>query len=105
MLNCPHCNTHIDEHPASRCLDAWVEQAVIDRQLRIKTEEWGLVPRYSTDIAAAWEVVEKFRDYDWKLYSHGEGETMVIYKDGTHYEGDASTAPLAICRAAIKATA
>ena len=61
------------------------------------------LPLYSTDIAAAWEVVERFKDWDWKLYSHGEGESFVIYKDGTHYEATAPTAPLAICRAALKA--
>jgi len=59
--------------------------------------------RPSTDIADAWTVVQKFKDYDWKIESHGDGETFTIYKDGTHYCGDAPTAPLAICRAALKA--
>ena len=57
----------------------------------------------SRDIAAAWQAVEKFNNYDWKLESHGEGETFTIYKDGTHYSGDGAGAPLAICRAALKA--
>ena len=29
-MNCPHCNVHIDKHPASRCLDAWVAEAVME---------------------------------------------------------------------------
>ena len=28
-MNCPHCNTSVDEHEAGRCLDAWVAEAVM----------------------------------------------------------------------------
>ena len=28
-LSCPHCETEIDEHEASRCLDAWVAEEVM----------------------------------------------------------------------------
>ena len=27
-MNCPHCNTHIDEHPANACLNDWVAEAM-----------------------------------------------------------------------------
>jgi hypothetical protein len=70
------------------------------------------VPFYSTDIAAAWEVVEelnktrltyvefidaKIPGTAWRvvLFDQGEGKTIVSLAD---------TAPLAICRAALKAT-
>ena len=63
-----------------------------------------LVPRFSTDIAAAWEVVVKLKmavESDgslWragtKLPGHGN-----LYWDETE---EADTAPLAICLAALK---
>ena len=73
-----------------------------------------LVPRYSTDIAAAWEVVEKLNllvmpidEDDWMAgqldsrYSYASAETGVI--DGyIAFHAVADTAPLAICRAALK---
>ncbi len=58
---------------------------------------------YPTDWSAAGEVLEKLDAWDWQLISHGEGVTMTIFKDGTHYEVTAPTAPLAICLAALKA--
>jgi len=89
-MNCPHCNVHIDEHPASRCLDAWVAEAVMDGRPFLTEDDckasqtawtfgqnrWVMsslhsdgegasffrVPTYTADIAAAWEVVEKIND-------------------------------------------
>ena len=56
--------------------------------------------RYSTDISAAWEVVEKLeRDYAVTIRTWGIWEVFV---DTVCY-GTADTAPLAICRAALKA--
>lgn len=64
-------------------------------------------PDYSTDIAAAWEVVEEVWvdarfNLEWHRgtwvageYDHHEGVFV--------YEAEADTAPLAICRAALKA--
>ncbi|MBA5872012.1 MAG: hypothetical protein GDA68_18745 [Nitrospira sp. CR2.1] len=64
---------------------------------------WDEIPFYSTDIAAAWEVVEK-ADL-WSLYgSIGDGpyRACIQFEDR---EGlmTADTAPLAICLAALKA--
>ncbi|KKK66418.1 hypothetical protein LCGC14_2964270, partial [marine sediment metagenome] len=28
-MNCPHCETLIDEHKATRCLDAWIAEYVM----------------------------------------------------------------------------
>jgi hypothetical protein len=64
----------------------------------------------STDIAAAWQVVERFRD----KRRHLAGEIFIIpyegiYRchlndaDGMRTTADADTAPLAICRAALAA--
>ena len=125
-MNCPHCNVHIDEHPASRCLDAWVAEAVmkLDR-VRIdgtdgeaifkrapSTTSWGFVPIFSTDISAAWQVVEKLAK-QWPDLSIGSGwnkEGDGKWSVGWGFDGHGwewtepcETAPLAICRAAIKA--
>lgn len=69
------------------------------------------VRRYSTDIAAAWEVVEKLNETErWPTIQFGPSEdgdlrwwvTLVNPADADVY---AETAPLAICRAALKAVA
>ena len=60
-------------------------------------------PKYSTDWAAVGEVLDKLDAWSWELINHGEGVTMTIFKDATHYEATADTVPLAICRAALKA--
>lgn len=63
----------------------------------------------STDIVATWVVVERFHQgdsgegYNVQLDGHGGGFTFHIFKDATCYNGDALYAPLAICRAALKA--
>lgn len=72
---------------------------------------------YSTDIAAAWEVVEKMRTWKGKgtlgcracieihsidgSFEEGENKPYLAMIWGK--EGIAKTAPLAICRAALKA--
>ncbi len=93
--------TTMSNLPPGPELDALVAEKVMGwTELMIRG---GGVPAYSTSIADAWTVVEKFSDFDWKLESHGEGHTFTIYKDATHYCGDADTAPLAICYAALNA--
>ena len=75
------------------------------------------IPEYSTDIAEAWQVVEKikeFKVYDWMQVPL----TIAVYSDGCHvgwvddsmddfanwhHEVTADTAPHAICLAALKA--
>lgn len=78
------------------------------------------VPRYSTDIAAAWRVVEALAEGEYvKVYaceSHYHGSSCtVIAADVTQQSPDdlvrrtavvmAESVPLAICLAALKATA
>ena len=126
-MNCPHCNTRIDEHEANRCLDAWVAEAVMGWKIRnnpdipsiveywdgtlltgLKYEYWREPPYFSDDIAAAWEVVGRLygrnggyfmlERFDSEL--GGDWRTVLGVED---IDGVAPSAPLAICRAAIKA--
>lgn len=59
-------------------------------------------PPYSTDIAAAWQVVEKTR-----LFTHCDitqlDDKWAISNWANDSSVEADTAPLAICRAALKA--
>lgn len=123
-MNCPHCNTHIDEHEASLCLNAWVGEVVmkLDR-VRIDEEDgeaifkrnpsatsWGFVPQYSVSIAAAWQVLEKLSadGYSYQVLEHSDpkrGDCLCeLWKDFYRWNvNHQDTVPLAICRAAIKA--
>jgi hypothetical protein len=56
---------------------------------------------YSTDIAAAWAVVEKVGNFTIWQY---EGEWQCFLGGGIKNKSYAATAPLAICLAALKAT-
>lgn len=73
------------------------------------------IPAYSTDIAAAWEVVEKLRerriflsvDAHWDRFDVDAaiGPSLVVAADFWERAfATADTAPLAICRAALRAT-
>ena len=86
-------------------------------------EEWPDVkgvytPRkpkpYSTDILAAWEVVEKMQSEGWRLDISGSRyfgpnmggyEVQIVCASGVrgHYSAYEETAPMAICMAALKA--
>lgn len=69
----------------------------------------GSIPSYSTDIAAAWQVVvEKFVNDGFRIHydiNYGverrTGWSVVI--NGIVYHEFSNTAPLAICLAALKA--
>ena len=116
-MKCPNCNILIDEHPASRCLDALVAEKVMgwhdcegywEDDKVIHTGAGGWYP--STSISAAWEVVEKLgRAFSIDCISFvGMNECTAIFAAvGTSWNdgaiGTAPTAPLAICRAALKA--
>lgn len=71
----------------------------------------GYHGRYSTDIAAAWEVVEYMRSIGFALdsYSSGKGEEGHSWTDAIFVKSldeilvRAETFPLAVCRAALKA--
>lgn len=81
----------------------------------LNTKEYGvqptteLCPAYSVDIAAAWNVVEKLRTSGRTVYIHAnvtgpsysvEAFVVGVLEKGATAVGE--TAPLAICRAALK---
>jgi len=108
--------------PAGRELDALVAERVMGwhRRKRNGVEVWVVTTdtfdppvtypvecwNPSTSIAAAWEVVEK-QDDCLHLKQHGEKGMWEAYFCHNYceadYLGEADTAPLAICRAALKA--
>lgn len=84
--------------------------------LDFETEDWQVLPHYSTNIAAAWPIAEKLHlsvmraGDEWAAAvldgePHAEeGEYHGGYVDcGLHDVAYAPTAPLAICRAALLA--
>ena len=112
-MNCPFCKIDIDEHEAGDCLDAWICQSIFNELPEKRDCAHGsipvnkdgtifLIPFYSTDMGAAWKVVEKvkkrwmFLSWTGKQWNIGFHEQTVAF---------APTAPLAIVRAAIKAVA
>lgn len=66
---------------------------------------WHFCPLYSTDIAAAWRVVEKL--IEPTIERHGSRWSVTCLREAPQdtrwIEVDADTAPLAICLAALKA--
>lgn len=62
----------------------------------------GQLPEYSTDIAEAWQVVEKLRDLDPEIWWDVHWECVFNTNDSRVW-GTADTAPEAICRAALAA--
>jgi hypothetical protein len=72
---------------------------------------WPCLPYYSTDIAAAWQVVEHLRTQNWYLLrlTNGDNNYACYFGRGIvqgpygYAVGD--TAPLAICKAALKVIA
>ena len=63
-------------------------------------DEQPVYPEVSTSISAAWEVVEKLRRHIFQL-SDDEGWCCTF---SMRFNAKADTAPLAICRAALRAT-
>lgn len=67
---------------------------------------WSWSPPYSTDIAAAWLVFERFKDRGWDIGWHGMSghPGWLVSNDDCDWLGYGDTAPLAICRAALLTT-
>ena len=110
--------------PAGREMDALIEKLVFCHApyldsldiWRVAVDEnmERVLPKYSTDIAAAWEVVEKFDRTSWDVNIYSQTESDVPTWEVALYEyfengvgrigkAEADTAPLAICRAALLA--
>lgn len=99
---------------ASRDLDALISVKVFGKLPSFALDNF---PHYSTDISAAWEVVEKLRDPSddepdfWVITDEGKKNGWTVSSYWAHHDGNidnfhirADTAPLAICRAALLAT-
>ncbi len=81
-------------------VDGWVE-ATPDGERRRS------MPLYSTDIAAAWEVVEKLQPLFFRVEQRGTKQEYwfsdIWVGPGQKGHWEADTAPMAICLAALKA--
>ena len=114
-MNCPICSVGIDKHLANKCLDTWVAEKVMGwhRSNRDYSQLWWNTPtgirsweltsygafQPSTDIAAAWEVVERFLDYP-------DQEIFLMFVNEVSRLGWCApihTICLRICHAALKA--
>ncbi len=95
-------------------LDSWTACEYCGKKITQAIEKDSCPPPYSTDIAAAWEVVELFQKrgtINLRFFQGGGPEVAWkvrirpdILRDGDPgVEEAAETAPLAICRAALKA--
>jgi hypothetical protein len=104
---------NVEEMGAGRELDLLIDVRVMGAASRdVSKVGYGPTPRYSTDISAAWEVLcklkEKFRDVTVTSNPFVEGEgwecSVEHPMSGEIFAVSAALdAPLAICRAALKA--
>lgn len=107
----------IDKMPAGREMDAAIAEKVMG--FRVMRDEQhghilcndpdqieigGHVKPYSTDIGSAWKVVEKMKPFRlWLIDLEDYWQASSLNPDdGNGLKANAETAPLAICRAALK---
>lgn len=130
-MNCPHCQTPIENHEASRCLDALIAEKIMGWKSSYGDSFWQMlppedstgraegrvysVPEFSTKIEIAWRVIEAMNNE--QIQGHvgptrlhrlkqcsGKAWGVIWCTDfGYTEEVFAPTAQLAICRAALKA--
>jgi hypothetical protein len=67
----------------------------------VATAESCPIPKYSTDIAAAWEVVDKLGG-DFVLHRKTAWECVFFLGRDKYFQDRSETAPHAICLAALK---
>ena len=91
-------------HASTNTMTAWVRPGHHVPKTIDPGNNWNAPLPYSTDIAAAWEVVEKmYKDHKlgmWMDVTVPESGIDAYFGD---FKGAADTAPLAICLAALKA--
>ena len=97
----------------SREIDALVAEKVMGitligkdmaAYLNEETQFMMPIPFYSTDIAAAWEVVEKVNDLGWNIsFDPIPQEWITDFDEHQDWVVSNKTAPMAICLAALKA--
>lgn len=105
--------SELDALVAEKIMDDPVDRQIVDQHgfEIILCRSRQVLPRYSTDIAAAWTVVEKLGEDGFLLYRvsnrpiwRAQFNLAEAVFDWPGY-ADAETAPLAICRAALSAVA
>lgn len=115
-------NEEIDAMVAGRELDALVAKLIMGANYpRLSREEiesfgyqdfydengWNVnIGEYSTDISAAWKVVGHFIAAGCAAWVEGDGHTgwiVGVTSEKGRFESFSDAAPLAICRAALKA--
>lgn len=86
--------------------DMYFDGAPCVKELRDQYDEWGVLPKYFTEMGDAWLVVEALRGRGLHLQMN---DTLSGYRarfftadDGAYYQFG-ETAPEAICRAALAA--
>lgn len=98
----------LDALVAERVMGLMAHRITVNEALHLMTNgprpgEPVPVRFYSTDIAAAWEVVEKLHLCELGMLVDGEGSASWRCVFGGPAFAEAHTAPLAICLAALKA--
>lgn len=102
--------------PAGREMDALISAkvfSIMPFKHPGENQEELFLPAYSTDISAAWEVVEKLDPFDFELVRNADkswdcliwnrAKENRLWEAKKIYVPDISDAPLAICRAALLA--
>ena len=93
--------------PAGTKMNQLIWWKVFDMYPTPPNNDMKLLPDYSTDISAAWEVVDKLVRFSITIESFPKGVLCRFFGAGSSTAGDAvgwaDTAPLAICRAALLA--
>lgn len=118
-VHAPFCTGHestdmtydeINNMPAGLYMDGLIAQHVTKLSYILydgtDKDAEDLIPHYSTDIAAAWEVVSHLEsDFAIDLGNNRNGWTVKIFsrKVAAIFNSNADTAQLAICRAALLA--
>jgi hypothetical protein len=121
-LNCPRCDKDVNEHPADRCLDAWVAEVVMGGAREHPQWYWWdgtnpdakpltdptlfPGPKFSANIADVWRIVDWLQGEPEQFF-FGIRRTPCIdggwqVEFGGLLAGDENLC-LAICRAALKA--
>lgn len=97
--------TEIDKIGAGVWMDRIVHEKVCRREDHLDNIDL-VAPEFSTSIGIAWKMLHRFkREGCWAIVMmHGDGyQVSIHWPDGGCVIGYADTAPLAICRAALKA--
>ena len=79
--------------------------AAVARKLGGKPPDHPEQPKYSTDIAAAWKIVDSIKDGKFAIYKDNPDGYTVTDGQSDEYStilARADTAPLAICKAFLK---